>query len=297
MEDTLVASTMGVGRRMKKQGPPAPLDESKITSVKKRKAGNWDSNARGKKRKANGGIESQPPRKRPVNGTKNSALKGGTKGTFVNGQSKGNGRDRRISKPSLKKSSLPINESSDDDAPVLPRGDGSPEDGFMSGALLDSSEDETSPATPAPLDGAAKVDGDAEDDDAIESESTTSVYDSDTQNPTTMFSDGEGDSDAEEKLTAANIEGLSQNSPAPRPPKPPLHKPSSKKTLRPYRLTSPANSMLSTPAPPPPPQAPRPASHQTSSSSVPASPRPSASSPPLTFSPQPLILARTISPN
>jgi ribosomal RNA methyltransferase Nop2 len=193
---------------MKKQGPPPALDESKITSVKKRKASDWESNGRGKKRKANGEIRSQPPAGEPSNRTKNSGLKASTKGTFTNGKTKENGRTRNTSKSTRKKPQLPINESSDDDAADLLRGDESPEDGFMSGALLDSSEDETS-TSPALLNGAAKINGDAESDQDIESESNPSVYDSDTQKPTTMFSDDENDSSAEEKLTAANIEGLS----------------------------------------------------------------------------------------
>src|ERR1700738_3106573 len=49
---------MGPGRRMKKQGPPPPLDESLITSLKKRKAGAVDADERGKKRKT---IEKEKP--------------------------------------------------------------------------------------------------------------------------------------------------------------------------------------------------------------------------------------------
>jgi len=194
---------------MKKQGPPPALDESKITSVKKRKASDWESNGRGKKRKADGEIRSQPPAGEPSNRTKNSGLKDSTKGTFTNGKTKENGRTRNTSKSTRKKPQLPINESSDDDAADLLKGDESPEDGFMSGALLDSSEDETPPTTPALLNGAAKINGDAESDKDVESESNSSIYDSDTQKPTTMFSDDDNDSSAEEKLTAANIEGLS----------------------------------------------------------------------------------------
>lgn len=193
---------------MQKQGPPPALDESKVTSVKKRKAGEWESNGRGKKRKADGEIKSQPPATKPFN-SKNSGLKRNTKEAFTNGKTKENRRTRNTSGPTPKRPQLPINESSDDDAADLLRGDESPEDGFMSGALLESSEDEISPAKPAPLNGATQVDGEAESDEDVESESNSSIYDSDTQNPTTMFSDDENDSSAEEKLTAANIEGLS----------------------------------------------------------------------------------------
>lgn len=224
--ETVAELTMGVGRRMKKQGPPAPLDESKISSLNKRKASDFESNGGGKKRKANGDVKSQRPAKKAFNGTKNSDLKHEAKGTFVNGKNSTNGLDRKAKKAAFKKSQLPIDESSDDDAADLLGSDRdeSPENGFMSGGLLSESEDEkvAPPTTPTPSNGVKKMDlnaimddGSLEDDgvdenEDIDLESTSSVYDSDTANPTTMFSDDENDSAAEEKLTAANIEGLSQ---------------------------------------------------------------------------------------
>lgn len=55
---------MGVGRRMKKQGPPAPLDESKITILKKRKASEAESKPASdkKRRTAKADDETRKPK-------------------------------------------------------------------------------------------------------------------------------------------------------------------------------------------------------------------------------------------
>lgn len=205
---------MGVGRRMKKQGPPPPLDEYKLSSLGKRKVGDWDTNECGKKRKANGDFKIQPPVEKIANRPKNSGLKHEIRGVFTNGKSSGNihnGKPPTVSK----KISLLVDESSDHDAADLLGSDEPSKDEFMSGALLDSSEDEDTPVKLESTNGEVKAGSKAqgnedEDEDEEKSELDSSIFESDDQDPTTIFSEDEGNSDAEEKLNAANIEGLSR---------------------------------------------------------------------------------------
>lgn len=180
---------MGVGRRMKKQGPPPPLDESTVSSLKKRRATEVDDVNGGKRRKKNEEKRPAANFSKRAKKTSNSGLKGTTKGSFVDGKS-----PRTANGSTIKKPANPVivgEDSSDDDAADLLGGDDSDgseaAEGFKDGTLEN---------------------GDALQDDFLESDS--SVYDSDPQQPTARFSDDEDASDAEEKLTAANIEGLSQ---------------------------------------------------------------------------------------
>ena len=206
---------MGVGRRMKKQGPPPPLDETKISSFKKRKAGEFQD-GRGKKRKANGEAKIQRATEIGRNGVKYSGLRHGTKGNFVNAKASQHGAGRNRGKENRNERWQPIDESSDGDAAdLLGQGDDSVSDGFMSGALLDSSEDdavEIAADVPSKTTTEKEIENTANgvDENEDDLDSSPSVYDSDDHNPTAMFSEDEDDSDAEEALTAANIEGLSQ---------------------------------------------------------------------------------------
>ncbi|RAK95428.1 rRNA (cytosine-C5-)-methyltransferase NOP2 [Aspergillus ibericus CBS 121593] len=173
---------MGRGRRMKKQGPPAPLDESKITMLKKRKAGEAESKAEaGKKRRRADADEEEvakPVLKKKANGAANAKETKTTKATKAEGKAK--------AKPVEKK---PQFMDSDDEEEELEELDES---------MLDEFED---------LDGVSdgSMDSQEEEDD------DDSIMDSDEDDHPreTMFSD-EDLSDAEEKLTAANIEGLSR---------------------------------------------------------------------------------------
>ena len=185
---------MGVGRRMKKQGPPPPLDESRISALKKRKVTELEEsfNARGKKRKATGEVKAPAPVKKPLNGSNNSGLRQTTKGNFTNGKTTQAQKGMALAvKPVSKKGGALPTDGSDEDA-VDFRGDG----------LEDASDDLEGPHDGL-LEGA-----DILLDEFLESGS--SVYDSDPQHERTMFSDDEDDSGAEERLTAANIEGLSR---------------------------------------------------------------------------------------
>lgn len=178
---------MGVGRRMKKQGPPPPLDESRISSIEKRRASEAEFGARGKKRKASGEVKEQT-RPGKINNGDVKLTPRQKKTTKVNGQGSRNDAGRNLAKPAIKKQAVQLVESSDDDAADL-RGEN----------------------------GDQRIDGSADeiltDDELLRDEfldSGSSVYDSDPQRQETMFSDDEGESDAEAKLTAANIEGLSK---------------------------------------------------------------------------------------
>ncbi|KAI4146454.1 MAG: hypothetical protein L6R39_003451, partial [Caloplaca ligustica] len=179
---------MGVGRRMKKQGPPPPLDESKISSLKKRKASEPEDTTSGKRRRTPEKKNRNAPISKTTKRISNSGLKNSTKGSFANG------RPPKVAKgPAAGKRAEPAirdDESSDDDAADLLGGGASGEEDVANG-----------------LDDSGLENGETLGDEFLESGS--SVYDSDLQE-TARFSDDEDASDAEEKLTAANIEGLSR---------------------------------------------------------------------------------------
>lgn len=179
---------MGVGRRMKKQGPPPPLDESRISSIQKRRTSEAEFGARGKKRKASGEVKEQTRPGKTTNGNIKSNLRQ-NKAAKVNGQASRNDTGKNLAtKPAVKKRAVHPVESSDDDAADLLDGNG---DRRIDGSASESPTD----------------------DELLRDEfldSGSSVYDSDPEHQETMFSDDEGESDAEEKLTAANIEGLSR---------------------------------------------------------------------------------------
>lgn len=173
---------------MKKQGPPPPLDESKISSLKKRKASEQEEIASTKKRRTAEKKKANAPIRRDGNKAANSGLKNSSKGNFVNGKPTHSGKSQAAKK---RAEPLIFGVESSDDAAVDPlERDVSNEDEFA-----ESLEDD-------PLEN-----GEALQDEFLESGS--SVYDSDLQQETARFSDDDT-SGAEEKLTAANIEGLSR---------------------------------------------------------------------------------------
>lgn len=176
---------------MKKQGMPEPLDEAHFTNLK-RKAGMSVAESRAeslqyapdsnKKRrtsdkKSNGAINSK----------KKSAAPSATKGKFTN--------SLLVQKPSGKKSKQAA-------AAPLPVSDEEMEDGDSDAAdLMNDEFDEVD---------VSDDDGPGLPDDFLGSDSGSDVYDSDDDHPKAMFSEDEDESDAEEKLTAANIAGLSR---------------------------------------------------------------------------------------
>lgn len=149
---------------MRKQGPPEPLDESRLSSIQKRRQAEAEfTSRRGKKRKASGEVKEATQLDKANNVTRDG------KKYLLNGQA---GLNLKRGKPSAPSTGEDIESSGD------------------ASADMHDADDEDLPP-----------------DEFLDSGS--SVYDSDPQQKA-MFSDDEGESDAEEKLTAANIEGLSR---------------------------------------------------------------------------------------
>lgn len=176
---------MGKGRRFKKQGPPPPLDESRISSLKKRKAGEPDSTPKAveaKKRRRSDADEEAVPKKEV------------SKKSKVNGAApKANGKPEKKT-TSEKKKPVPMDSDSDDeDMDDVENDEFDDLDGVSDGSL--DSEDA--------VEGLSDLEGEDDDDSVIDSDEEDHPRE-------TMFSDDEDLSDAEEKLTAANIEGLSR---------------------------------------------------------------------------------------
>ncbi|KAI7976043.1 hypothetical protein EIK77_001790 [Talaromyces pinophilus] len=188
---------MGVGRRMKKQGPPAPLDQATINLIKKRKAAEAEAKAEGgkKRRKAAADSEPEPETKK----LKTKAVKAKANGAVANGKP---GKEQKSEAP--KKTPAKVEKSKKSAKAVEPEPESEDDDESWGSApdldqLMQDEFDE--------LDGVS--DGsDAEDGKFDEG----SVFDSEEEDHPRekMFSDDEDESDAEEKLTAANIEGLSR---------------------------------------------------------------------------------------
>ena len=177
---------------MKKQGPPPDLGKISVT---KRKAPGFDDSARGKKRKASGEIKPQVPAVKQFNGTANSGFKRSTKGNFANGKSTQAQKGRYLPKELMMSGAL-MDESSDGDAADLLGGGGDDADEGIPLKALNGPE--------------GRVDEDGIDGQGEFLDSGSSVYDSDLERERANFSEDENESDAEEKLTAANIEGLSR---------------------------------------------------------------------------------------
>ncbi|KAJ5346075.1 Nop2p [Penicillium brevicompactum] len=164
---------MGIGRRMgTKQGVPAPLDESKISMLKKRKAGSAEApkatpKAASKRRRSDAdesATKKAVPKKKKVSAAPVKAEK------------------------KVTKKAVPVPMSDDDEE--MEDDEFGDLDGISEGSM--DSDDQVEGLS------------DLEDDD-------NSFVDSDEEGHArgAMFSDDE-DSDAEERLTAANIEGLSR---------------------------------------------------------------------------------------
>ena len=174
---------------MQKQGPPPPLDESLISSLKKRKATNHDHEAVSKKRKASGDTSRSSVVEKGSNVLVRPSLKRESSILHVKGRTKQ--AQKAGSFASLPKSAENTKRSvdgSDDDADDPPKSFHADD-----GASMDSSEEE---------------DVGGLQDNFLDSGS--SIYDSDRGRGNAMFSEDEDESDPEEKLTAANIEGLSR---------------------------------------------------------------------------------------
>ncbi|KAI9370519.1 NOL1/NOP2/sun family-domain-containing protein [Aspergillus egyptiacus] len=189
---------MGKGRRMKKQGPPAPLDESKITLLKKQKAGGAEAKAESGKKRRHAEVEEDVvvkdvPKKKKANGV------------VVNGKEKKGAA--AIGKKEKKK---PVQKQPESESESASEDDEDEEMSDIEGEDEGLEEDEFDD-----LDGVSEGSMDSQDGGDFvfgSDDDSDSVMDSDEDDHPrqTMFSDDEDFSDAEEKLTAANMEGLSQ---------------------------------------------------------------------------------------
>lgn len=185
---------MGVGRRMRKQGPPPDL--GKIASLESKSKPAGFAHSRGTKRKASGEPKVSIAAE-GLSGDKPSRLKLDAANTNVNLSS-------TKAKPSKSQLSAQddISEmvsSEDDVADLL--------DGYNTG----SDEDELGRDLEKVGNSEGSVEGEGEglDEDNL-LDSGSSVYDSDAEaGVKARFSDDD-DSEAEQRLTAANIEGLSR---------------------------------------------------------------------------------------
>jgi len=180
---------MGPGRRMKKQGPPATLEELGITL--KRKPGNPASKEPAAKKRRTS-PDPQEPVKKLVN--LDRAFR----------------KDKPIerAKSGQEKSEKKITKILNSDAQITV-----PPPAAFAQELEEDDDEEDGSVTGIPLDEASlsEIDDDELEAELEEETSDDSVFDSDPdEQPRRMFSDDEDESDAEAKLTAANIEGLSR---------------------------------------------------------------------------------------
>jgi len=171
---------------MKKQGPPEKLDEAHFTNLK-RKAGMSVAESRAesqqyvtnKKRRTSSGKDEGK------NGKKVSNRKEGKKGAFPNGlpsQKSAMKKSKKAEEIPLPASDEEMDDDDDDEADLM-------------GDEFDDLSD-------------SDIEGGLGDDFL---ESGSEVYDSEEDHQTrAMFSEDEDESDAEEKLTAANIAGLTR---------------------------------------------------------------------------------------
>jgi 25S rRNA (cytosine2870-C5)-methyltransferase len=183
---------MGVGRRMKKQGPPQPLSEEHFAKLK-RKAG----------LPVDPVVEAPEKKKRKTNTKEKALIEPKRNGVAA----KKDVKKTKVTKPINAAAPAPEPKANgkvkkNKKAPVPALEDVSDEemgDEFDLDDLEDNSD----------LGGGAGLG-----DDFLGSDDDDSVFDSDEdaegKNTKAMFSEDEDESDAEEKLTAANIAGLSR---------------------------------------------------------------------------------------
>lgn len=185
---------MGPGRRMKKQGPPAPLTNAKFEVLKKRKAGGdtAESKAEAGPKRRRADIDEEELPKKKVNGAALANGKGKNKKEVNATVSKKEKTKPVESKPVENKRQFMGSDDEDDDeeASDLEDDEEMVDDDF------------------GDLDGVSEGSVDSQDEEDDDDESVVDSDDDDHPRET-MFSDDE-DEDIEEKLTAANIEGLSR---------------------------------------------------------------------------------------
>jgi ribosomal RNA methyltransferase Nop2 len=184
---------MGVGNRFKKQGMPEPLDESKVT--RKRKDYVPEPAKANKKRRTSQELPARPAQKK----AKETNGRDHAKKSEKNAGRGGKPADR---KP--KKVAKPVKAPSpdlEDDSDVAD----------LSGDAIDDPDVMEDELDGVQVQGLDALESDSDDnivgDDFVDSDSDVVV--SDEEERQGMWSEDEDEEDAKEKLTAANIEGLS----------------------------------------------------------------------------------------
>ncbi|GIC90205.1 rRNA (cytosine-C5-)-methyltransferase NOP2 [Aspergillus udagawae] len=182
---------MGKGRRMKKQGPPAPLDESKITLYKKRKAGDVESKSESGKKRRRAEDEEEVLKAVPK-----KKVNGAAKGKEIKAET------AVVSKKDVKSKNKPAKQ----EKPTFMDSDDEDMSDLDDDEMVEDEFDDLDGVSDGSMDSQEEIDSDEEEEDE------DSVMDSEEEDHPreAMFSDDEDLSDAEEKLTAANIEGLSR---------------------------------------------------------------------------------------
>lgn len=233
---------MRLSRRMRKQGPPPPLDESKISMLKKRKAAEAEEteakrrkadNKEAKKAKSNANGVVAAGKGKKANGAvaveKGSAKTKPKKQTLIESESEGDSESwdsdsdaavgkkkangaaaakKEPAKTKPKKQTL-IESESEDDAESWGSDSGSDAEG-LDDLMADEFEDLDEVSDGSDHSGSEHSVGDEYDEQSF-SEGSMLDSDEDEDRPKkAMFSDDEDSSDAEEQLTRANIEGLSR---------------------------------------------------------------------------------------
>ncbi|KAK4149075.1 NOL1/NOP2/sun family-domain-containing protein [Chaetomidium leptoderma] len=187
---------MGVGRRMKKQGPPAPLSEEHYANLKRKKGLPVDdtpAEVRSSKKRRTSSTKLEKPAKIRREDTAKNGATSKPAGKQANGTKKASGASEngvKAGKAKPKKGPAPAVDSDEE-----------MDDEFGASLLEDAIGSDLDEPTLG--------------DDFLGTDDEDSVYDSDhdhVKKEKFVFSDDEDDDDEdrEEKLTAANIEGLSR---------------------------------------------------------------------------------------
>jgi len=186
---------MGVGNRFKKQGMPEPLDESKVTRKRKDYVAEPARNGQSKKRRTSQELPARPAQKIAKETNGRDHAKKSEKNAGRTGKSE-NRKPKKVTKPV--KAPPPDLE---DDSDVAD----------LSGDAIDDPDVMEDELDGVQVGGLDALESDSEDsivgDDFVDSDSD--VVDSDEGERRGMWSEDEDEEDAKGKLTAANIEGLS----------------------------------------------------------------------------------------
>lgn len=175
---------MGVGRRMKKQGPPQPLSEEHFAKLKRKAGLPVDPVVEAPEKKKRKTSKAAEPKSNGV-AKKDAAKKKGAKAVKAAPPApKANGKSKKSKTPAPALEDLSDEEMDDE-------------------FDLDDLEDGSSDAGVGLKDDFLASGSDDDDDSVFDSEEESGAAKA-------MWSEDEDESDAEEKLTAANIEGLSR---------------------------------------------------------------------------------------